>query len=458
MKLRMSQITSFAVAAALVSAISAQAAVIAIVDSGTDLNHSWLKDKAWINENVSTDGYQNDIHGWNFAENNDQLIDMSYQGTFSPDVNKFFEIQTKALKGVATEDEKTWARAKIADKDFVKQLETFGNWVHGTHVAGVASKDVTAAELMILKLIPTKSPLASFNGLPETVRSMSTGILSGGIGDLIKEQLINAGLAYLASQQGQVYGPIAKFISNGKARVVNCSFGTSTANAVTLLRPLIEKILGRTMTDAEANKYASKFVSEVVKGASTGFVGAAPNALFVVAAGNDGANNDVSPASPANVRLDNSMSVAATFENRSLASFSNYGATMVDVAAPGVGILSSIPGDETMTLSGTSQATPSVVRVAGQIFDTNAALTPGEAKRIIMSTVDKKDWLAGKVVSGGTVNGARAVAAAQLSLTMPLAQAIAQAQAQVADEVVVQSFRVRGSSFMPYVLPLPGIY
>ncbi len=70
--------------------------------------------------------------------------------------------------------------------------------------------------------------------------------------------------------------------------------------------------------------------------------------LFVAAAGNGGMDgigddNDASPFYPASYELPNIISVAATDHNDSLAEFSNYGATSVDVAAPGVSILSSIP-------------------------------------------------------------------------------------------------------------------
>ena len=67
------------------------------------------------------------------------------------------------------------------------------------------------------------------------------------------------------------------------------------------------------------------------------------NVLFVAAAGNAGTNNDTTPAYPASYNLDNIISVAATTQTDALASFSNFGATSVDLAAPGVNIYSSIP-------------------------------------------------------------------------------------------------------------------
>lgn len=67
------------------------------------------------------------------------------------------------------------------------------------------------------------------------------------------------------------------------------------------------------------------------------------NVLFVAAAGNSGTNNDTTPFYPASYNLDNIISVAATTQTDVLASFSNFGATSVDLAAPGVNIYSSIP-------------------------------------------------------------------------------------------------------------------
>src|SRR5262249_30714117 len=66
--------------------------------------------------------------------------------------------------------------------------------------------------------------------------------------------------------------------------------------------------------------------------------------VFVAAAGNSSASNDVIPTYPASYRLSNEIVVAAVDSSGNLASFSNYGATTVDVAAPGVNILSTVPG------------------------------------------------------------------------------------------------------------------
>ncbi|MFP5113795.1 Ig-like domain-containing protein [Bacillaceae bacterium C204] len=67
------------------------------------------------------------------------------------------------------------------------------------------------------------------------------------------------------------------------------------------------------------------------------------NMLFVAAAGNDGLNNDQQPGYPASYDSPNIISVAAIDNSGKLADFSNYGASSVDIAAPGTNIFSTVP-------------------------------------------------------------------------------------------------------------------
>ncbi|MBM4304867.1 MAG: hypothetical protein FJ112_11150, partial [Deltaproteobacteria bacterium] len=76
---------------------------IAIIDSGVDYKHRQLVNNMWQNsasKTVDADGkiYQDDTHGWNFAENNNQIIDYKYLGTFSADCTKIFDVQAKILQ------------------------------------------------------------------------------------------------------------------------------------------------------------------------------------------------------------------------------------------------------------------------------------------------------------------------------------------------------------------------
>ncbi len=128
------------------------------------------------------------------------------------------------------------------------------------------------------------------------------------------------------------------------------------------------------------------------------------DAIFLCAAGNDGVNIDSYIFSPAGLSCPNIVSVAATGSSDTLASWSNYGATTVDVAAPGVSIYSTIPSSRYGYKSGTSMATPHVAGLAALVKAVNSGYTVAQTKSAIMNGVDTKSGLSGKCVSGGRVN------------------------------------------------------
>lgn len=131
--------------------------------------------------------------------------------------------------------------------------------------------------------------------------------------------------------------------------------------------------------------------------------------LFVAAAGNAGTNNDTTPHYPSNYSNSNVISVAATDDRDALASFSNFGASTVDLAAPGVNILSTLPGSRYAPYSGTSMATPHVTGVAALLKSQNPALDDGQMKTYILQSAEKKNSLETKVASGGRLDAVAAL-------------------------------------------------
>jgi subtilisin family serine protease len=411
----------------------ASAANIGVVDSGTDFKHPVLQERSWINPGgLPGDSFSDDVHGWNFAENNNQVIDYSYLGTFSPDTAKFFEIQLRVMEGTATEEDKKWIAEKRKDPKFIEELSTFANFVHGTHVAGITARTAEQAKVMAAKIIPTKIKRAAA-AIASLLSSGNFGVFaleeptSGGPMDDI---MMNGALGMLAGRQVEMLTKVGQYLGVTKMEVANCSFGTGGAQGRMIAKLVGKMLLKRDLNEAEAAKYGRYFMDQIIAKGSA-FMTASTQTLFVVAAGNDGADNDKEPVFPANVKVNNSITVAATRGFDKLASFSNYGTTMVDIAAPGVGIVSTIPGDGQMAMSGTSQASPFVANLAGKVLDKNPNLKPAEVKQILMQTVDKKSFLVGKVVSEGTANEERAVRAAALSAEMSVGEAILQAKSEV---------------------------
>jgi thermitase len=139
-------------------------------------------------------------------------------------------------------------------------------------------------------------------------------------------------------------------------------------------------------------------------------IAAAPSTLFVVAAGNDGASNDATPAYPCDYDLANVVCVAASDRDDALASFSNYGAASVDLAAPGVDIASTWPGAGYAYLSGTSMATPHVSGAAALLLAHDGGLTVAGLRSALLSSTHPSPALAGRVVTGGRLDVAAALA------------------------------------------------
>ncbi|HEV7751233.1 MAG TPA: S8 family serine peptidase [Baekduia sp.] len=162
----------------------------------------------------------------------------------------------------------------------------------------------------------------------------------------------------------------------------------------------------------------ARIVNASIGGAGTSSLyrdvfGRHPGTLFVVAAGNDNANNDVVATTPCDEPSANVLCVAATDSADARASFSNYGPINVDLAAPGVNILSTIPGDATDTLSGTSMATPHVTGVAALLLAQRPWLTTQQLRTALLAGARPLPSLTGLVASGARLDAPGAMSAAR---------------------------------------------
>lgn len=108
--------------------------------------------------------------------------------------------------------------------------------------------------------------------------------------------------------------------------------------------------------------------------------------IFVVAAANDGKNNDSYEVYPANAGFSNVISVAASNSGDSRPSWSNYGRAKVSVSSPGDAIISTLPGDKYGNLSGTSMATPLVSGLVGFLLSQDPSLKPDQMRSLLQAT------------------------------------------------------------------------
>ncbi len=126
--------------------------------------------------------------------------------------------------------------------------------------------------------------------------------------------------------------------------------------------------------------------------------------MFIAAAGNNGTNNDATASYPANYDLPNVIAVAAIDNTGKLASFSQYGATTVDLGAPGVGIYSTTAYNTYSSYNGTSMATPHVTGAVALYASTHPGATVSQIRNAILSSTVPTTSLKGKTVTGGRLD------------------------------------------------------
>ena len=130
----------------------------------------------------------------------------------------------------------------------------------------------------------------------------------------------------------------------------------------------------------------------------------AANMLFIASAGNGNTDADANPSYPAAYDVDSIISVAATDDDDARASFSNWGLTTVDLAAPGVSILSTTPANTYSSYSGTSMAAPHVAGAAALAWSIAPSASASDIKAAILDGADLVPSMAGITVTGGRLN------------------------------------------------------
>jgi len=133
--------------------------------------------------------------------------------------------------------------------------------------------------------------------------------------------------------------------------------------------------------------------------------------LFIAAAGNSGANNDTTASYPSNYPNANIIAVAALTSSGALASYSQYGATTVDICAPGSAVTSTVPVSSKgkvvsgyASYSGTSMATPHVTGAAALYAAYNPGSSAAQIKAAILGSATPTASCNGKVATNGRLN------------------------------------------------------
>ncbi|MGE5088100.1 MAG: S8 family serine peptidase [Candidatus Levyibacteriota bacterium] len=235
-------------------------------------------------------------------------------------------------------------------KGAVEELDLSGNWMHGTHVAGIALAGNPYARLVVGRIE------FDWHLLPDPCPSKA--------------------LAERDARNAQTY---VDFFKRNHVRVVNMSWGGSVKGVEEALEMCN---IGR---DANDRKAIARELFDIQKNALTRAFASAPGILFVTAAGNSDQNASFAEDIPADISLPNLITVGAVDKAGDEASFTSYGPTVV-VDANGYQVESVIPGGERIAESGTSMASPQVANLAAKMLAVDPRLTPPQLIAVIRAT------------------------------------------------------------------------
>lgn len=428
--------------------------IVAVMDSGFDIEHPGLKDNVWNNEaeingtpgvDDDNNGFVDDFHGWNFLGKAQSLnLEMTREYSrlkkegVSPD-DPYYQKVTAEYKEKKKEDEDTYdyiktlvkevdeAVAALKEKDYTtdpKKLMEISETLTGKYkdaaekilgvymLVGLGPDEVKKAEKDYEERInilydlsfepssvigdnPDKLDEKNYGDNDVTVKGSAHGTHVAGIIGSTKNGI------------GQ-----APFVQLMFLRVVPAEGDERDKDIANGIRYAVDN--GADIINLSAGKYFARnadYVTDAIKYAESKGV------LFVVAAGNEGTNIEATVNYPPKfIRegtdikyFSNVLCVGASTWMKSwntekdpnnlarkydlAASFSNYSNKVVDLFAPGVQINSTVPEGKYQRMGGTSMASPNAAGVAAIIKGYFPALTASDIKKILTETVRKYDGL-----------------------------------------------------------------
>ncbi|MCT4640943.1 MAG: S8 family serine peptidase [Bacteriovoracaceae bacterium] len=441
--------------------------IVAVIDSGVDVNHEDLQGSIWVNKkeipnnNIDDDGngYIDDVMGWNFIGAADAMIsfikDESLQNKYRLINRKDGQVEADTLE--ITREFTRLSKLKKAynesNRDFPKkwneQLDQFGKIIKNIRTVEKAEYDYYTEQINII--LNNEQVIKETLNVSKITKEFLYNITREDLQEA-KESLLEFYETYLnpieSLKSERHYSEIALFFHynpqyNSRKEIVkddednlnqkyygnnnvigpNAFHGTHVAGIIAAKRNNNIGINGvasqvkimpirivpngdeRDKDVANAIYYAVDNGAQIINmsfgkpySPNKNLVKKAieyaqkRNVLLIHSAGNDNTNNDKRKMYPsASYQHSNWIEVGASdkYKSNIFANFSNYGKRTVDIFAPGVNIISTIPNNQYASASGTSMAAPVVSGVAAALLSYDNKLKPQEIKDLIITTATR---------------------------------------------------------------------
>ncbi len=351
----------------LAAAAELHPVIVAIWDSGVDT--AVFPAQLWTNAAETADGqdddgngFVDDVHGIAYDVKSNAVPELlvpltDEQQALYPTARNWtkglLDLQASVDSPEGTDLKRHLSGLQPADvKPFIESLNLFGNYTHGTHVAGIAAAGNPAVRLMGVRITFDHRMIPDVPTREQAERDAAAA---------------RAVVAYLKTQG---------------VRVVNMSWGGSPRDIEGAF-----EANGAGGTPEERKATAREYF-EIFRRAMTEAMTAAPEILFVAAAGNSDNDAGFAEFVPSGIDLPNILTVGAVDQAGEETSFSSFGKN-VDVHANGFEVESYLPGGERMKYSGTSMAAPNVANLAAKLLALDPALTVEQVIGLIQDGAER---------------------------------------------------------------------